>query len=141
MLTVSSKLFESDPMPLTYRLARKYKRAGLAAVLYHDKDVGKGFQKAYAEFRSIFEEKTGINWDQRLEKLKQEEGNYVYMPPTGGKPVGTLPFRSYGRKKSDQKLEQKSNIVAPLSKGAGSGDSQMMDPDLMDDTDSGDDAS
>jgi len=83
-------------------VAKKYNRSDLPAVLYHDKDVGKRLQKAFEEFRSIFEEKTGIKWDQRLDKPDQNNQKYVYMPPTGGKPVGALPL---GWKKPDQDLE------------------------------------
>lgn len=87
------KLFESDPMPHTYLLAKKYVKTGVVAVLHHDEGVGREFQKAIAEFKSIFEEKTGINWDQRLNKLQQEKGSYTYTPPSGGKPVGLISFR------------------------------------------------
>ena len=73
-------------MPHTYRvatycLAKKYKKTDVVAVLYHDQSVGKEFYKAYAEFKSIFEEKTGNNWDQRLDRPKQEKGSYIYTLP------------------------------------------------------------
>ncbi len=93
-------------------------------------------QKAFEEFKSIFEEKTGVKWDQRLDKLKQDNGKYVYMPPTGGKPVGVLPF---GWKKRNEVLEQESDSTATISEGTAGGDRRMIDQDLMDDTDSGDD--
>ena len=133
----TTKIFESNPTPHTYVVAKKYKRAGLPAVLYHDKDVGKGLQKAFEEFKSIFEDKTGIKWDQRLGKLKQDKQNYVYMPPTGGKPVGVLPF---GWKKPNQDSEQELDSSTTISEGTLGGDCHVTEPDLMDETDSGDDA-
>lgn len=133
----TSKIFESNPMPPTYVVAKKYKRADMPAALYHDKDVGKGLQKALEEFKSIFEDKTGIKWDQRLDKLKQDEQQYVYMPPTGGKPVGVLPF---GWKKPGQNLEQELDSFVIISDGKLGGDCRVTNPDLMDDTDSGDGA-
>jgi hypothetical protein len=113
----TSKIFESNPMPPTYVVAKKHKRADLSAVLYHDKDVGKGFQKAFEEFRSIFEDKTGIKWDQRLDKLKQDKQQYVYMPPTDGKPVGVLPF-GWKKPNQDSELESGSSAEGTLAKAA-----------------------
>jgi hypothetical protein len=124
-------------MPHTYLLAKKYVKTGVIAVLHHDERVGREFQKAYAEFKSIFEEKTGINWDQRLNKLQQEKGSYTYTPPSGGKPVGLIPFRPSGCKKSEQSVEQV--LDGTGSSPDGIRDYHMTDPDLVDDTDSGDD--
>lgn len=77
----------------------------MVAVLHHDEGVGREFQKAYAEFKSIFEEKTGINWDQRLENLEQKKDSYTYTPPGGGRPVGLLPSPPFGSEKREQSLE------------------------------------
>jgi hypothetical protein len=115
----TSKIFESNPMPPTYVVAKKYKRADLPAVLYHDKDVGNGLQRAFEEFKSIFEDKTGIKWDQRFNKLKQDKEQYVYMPPTGGKPVGVLPFRCT---KPNQDFVQELDSSAIISDGHLGGD-------------------
>jgi hypothetical protein len=130
----ASKIFESNPMPPTYVVAKKHKIADLPAVLYHDKDVGKGLQKAFEEFKSVFEDKTGIKWDQRLDKLKQDEQQYVYMPLTDGKPVGVLPF-GWKKPNQDSVVESGSSADGALGEGC-----HVTDPDLMDDIDSGDDA-
>lgn len=139
-----SQLFESNATPpRTYVVAKKYKRTGLPAVLYHDKDVGKDFHTALAEFKSIFEDKTGVKWDQRLTQRGGNSQSYVYRPPTGGKPVGLLPC---GWERMDEDVEPEPGArpepeldsTATSSKEAVDGDCHMVDPDLMDDTDSGD---
>lgn len=80
----------------------------------------------------------GSTGNHRFEKLKQEEGSYIYTPPSGGKSVGLLPFRPSSWKKAQQNVEQELDGSAATSVGVA--DCHMTDLDLAGDTYSGDDA-
>jgi hypothetical protein len=118
-------------------VAKKYKIADLPAVLYHDKDVGKTLEKAFEEFRSIFEDKTGIKWDHRLNQLDQDKQKYVYKPPADGKPVGVLPL---SWEKPNEDLGKELDGSATISDRMPGRDCHEANLDLMDKTGSGNDA-
>lgn len=50
------------------------------------------FAHAWNHFKNFFYVKTGIEWDQRLEGIKMPDTYFVYTPPTGGRPIGLLPY-------------------------------------------------
>jgi hypothetical protein len=86
----TSQLFESRAKPHLYLLGDKYQKGKTAWRLLRDEGSHKPFEVAFQLFKKRFLEKTGIHWDQRLDKVPAVEGKYVYSPPTGGKPVGLL---------------------------------------------------
>lgn len=51
--------------------------------------IPKDFWSAFADFRHFFHDKTGVEWDQRLEK--EVKGKFQYVRPREGRPVGWLP--------------------------------------------------
>jgi len=49
------------------------------------------FDQAFHHFKYFFHDKTGIEWDQRLEGIKMPDHCFVYTPPALGRPVGAVP--------------------------------------------------
>jgi hypothetical protein len=59
------------------------------AVTYHREHChAMPFSQAFHHFKYFFRQKTGIDWDQRLEDIKMSDEHFVYTPPILGRPVG-----------------------------------------------------
>ena len=72
-------------------------RPRASPVFYRDTCVPKLFDAAFADFKRLFEKKTGRSWDARCDGKRngkgEEEEYFRYSVPDGGKPVGVLPLR------------------------------------------------
>ena len=103
-------------------------------VLLRDHGYHKLFKVAFPMFKKRFKDKTGIEWDQRLDKLPPVEGKYIYNPPTGGKPVGEVP--KGWNPPPDPEPENKVGDAVGITELQSGEALVMVDPDLKDDTDS-----
>lgn len=71
----------------------KYSRSYRRLVLYKEECYPMLFSRAFQRFRTFFQEKTGIDWDRRLEKNpKTNPDHFVYTPPVVGWPIGLVPW-------------------------------------------------
>jgi hypothetical protein len=71
-----------------------------------------------------------------MDKLKLVEGKFIYTPPTGGKPVGEVP---QGWKEPEEVPDLLENGMLDVKEVENGEYCEVTDPDLRDDTDSGDD--
>ncbi|KAL2068955.1 hypothetical protein VTL71DRAFT_15293 [Oculimacula yallundae] len=95
-------LFEShSKSPPIYMFGAKLSRTSRPLTYYRQDCVPMDFATAFHAFKKFFKEKTGINWDDRLERIipkKIENGKEIefsffkYLPPIHGRPVGLLPY-------------------------------------------------
>ncbi|TVY36751.1 hypothetical protein LSUB1_G004371 [Lachnellula subtilissima] len=81
-------LFESNAKPNVYMCGAKLSSPGRPITLYKDKCRPMTFYEAFGIFRKFFHDKTGVEWDMRLEETKNDEGFFVYAPPVLGRPIG-----------------------------------------------------
>ncbi|KAL3428225.1 hypothetical protein PVAG01_01734 [Phlyctema vagabunda] len=90
-------LFQSHAIPRLYMCAAKFSRPSRENIWYElDPQTGRSviptqFSVAWANFKFLFQNKTGVEWDDRLEG-KWLEDKFVYAPPKLGRPVGALPY-------------------------------------------------
>lgn len=77
----------------------KYSRPSLPASYYRQDCRPMEFSTAFYCFRKFFREKTGVEWDERLERrnskvdeMGREVDFFKYSPPIRGRPVGLLPW-------------------------------------------------
>jgi hypothetical protein len=49
------------------------------------------FYEAFKIFKKFFKDKTGDEWDMRLEKSEKDEEVFVYTPPILSRPIGLVP--------------------------------------------------
>jgi hypothetical protein len=63
-------------------------RSHRAVTYYREHCYAMPFSQAFYYFKHFFRQKTGINWDQRLEGIKMSDEYFVYTPPILGRPVG-----------------------------------------------------
>jgi hypothetical protein len=103
-------------------------------VLLRDHGYHKLFNVAFPMFKKRFKDKTGMEWDQRLDKLPPVEGKYIYNPPAGGKPVGEVP--KGWNPPPDSEPENKVGSAVGIMELQNGEALVMADPDLRDDTDS-----
>lgn len=86
------KLFESNAKPHHYMCGAKFSRPHLAASWYNSKCFPMTFYEAFTIFKKFFLEKTGLEWDNRLEKAPRSDDTlFVYTPPILGRPIGLVP--------------------------------------------------
>ncbi|RDL41230.1 uncharacterized protein BP5553_01209 [Venustampulla echinocandica] len=83
-------LFESHTKPSHYMFGAKYNRSSCKTSYYRDECRPKIFYDAFRDFKTFFTKKTGVEWDMRLEKIKNP-GLFIYTPPALGLPVGEFP--------------------------------------------------
>jgi len=69
----------------------KYTTRGRPALYLTDNCHPKDFAAAYKDFKTLFEIKTGIPWDNRCDGLPQDPTKFKYDMPMLGRPVGWLP--------------------------------------------------
>ncbi|TVY27199.1 hypothetical protein LHYA1_G004653, partial [Lachnellula hyalina] len=81
-------LFESNAKPNVYMCGAKLSSPGRPITLYKDKCRPMTFYEAFGIFRKFFHDKTGVEWDMRLEETKNDEGFFIYAPPVLGRPIG-----------------------------------------------------
>ncbi|KAI1374598.1 hypothetical protein F4677DRAFT_461363 [Hypoxylon crocopeplum] len=83
-------LWESQTTPTLYRFAAKYyEKRHAHPTIYRPHDVSGSLKRELDEFRSVFKETTGIDWDDRVTlKGTMPFKWFQYEPPTGGQPVG-----------------------------------------------------
>ncbi|CAG8982103.1 hypothetical protein HYALB_00003195 [Hymenoscyphus albidus] len=75
----------SSPSNLTSKATKTHRPTSY----FREYCAPKEFHHAFADFKHFFHEKTGLEWDDRLEDgLK---GRFRYVLPTEGRPLGVLP--------------------------------------------------
>ncbi|EKD14011.1 brct domain containing protein [Drepanopeziza brunnea f. sp. 'multigermtubi' MB_m1] len=92
-------LFESHAKaPPLYMFGAKFSRTHRPTSYYREDCHPMVFSTAFNCFKKFFREKSGVDWDLRLERLSPKtdaHGNekvfFKYSPPAGGRPVGLLP--------------------------------------------------
>ncbi|KAL1855233.1 hypothetical protein VTK73DRAFT_8620 [Phialemonium thermophilum] len=80
-------LFESNAKPHLYWFAAKFykKHRDSQPLFYRPSETPQLFDTEFARFKTFFQKKTGIQWDERLIKAGTMDQTYfVYHPPTGG---------------------------------------------------------
>ncbi|KAK0110713.1 hypothetical protein ONS96_002312 [Cadophora gregata f. sp. sojae] len=95
-------LFESNAKPPhLYMFGAKYSRSHRPLTFYRQDCHPMDFHTAFTCFKKFFKERSGIDWDDRLERIipkKIENGKVVehnffkYLPPPQGRPTGLLPY-------------------------------------------------
>ncbi|KAL5317700.1 hypothetical protein ACEPPN_014798 [Leptodophora sp. 'Broadleaf-Isolate-01'] len=95
-------LFEShNKAPPLYMFGAKLSRTCRPIAYYRQDCHPMDFATAFSCFKKFFKERSGIDWDDRLERIipkKIENGKEVefaffkYLPPIQGRPVGLLPY-------------------------------------------------
>ncbi|CZT47581.1 uncharacterized protein RSE6_08161 [Rhynchosporium secalis] len=95
-------LFEShNKFPPIYMFGAKLSRSHRPITYYRQDCQPMTFADAFRCFQKFFKEKTGIDWDDRLERIiprRIENGKEIefaffkYLPPINGRPVGLLPY-------------------------------------------------
>ena len=115
-LTRRTQIFESHALPHLYASTATYTRGGIRPT--PDGKTGRGskdgassaarlvlarhaslFDEAFRAFRSFFQLKTGLAWEQRLERQEEKDreanadgGRFRYLAPQGRlEPKGVLP--------------------------------------------------
>ncbi|CAJ2506052.1 Uu.00g001820.m01.CDS01 [Anthostomella pinea] len=90
-------LWESNAKPHLYQTTAKFwkkHRDNKPAVL-RTKETPRKFDVAFEDFKTFFEKKTGLLWDDRIAKAgTMPAEKFQYEPPTGGKPVGLVNGRT-----------------------------------------------
>ncbi|KAI1327819.1 hypothetical protein F5Y16DRAFT_179992 [Xylariaceae sp. FL0255] len=86
------KFWESHAKPHGYNFTTDFYKKPRAKKLTHTfKPAQTSFESCYRSFNAFFEKKTGINWDDRIDKAgTMGADKFQYQPPTGGKPVGLV---------------------------------------------------
>ncbi|RFU34659.1 hypothetical protein B7463_g1732, partial [Scytalidium lignicola] len=86
-------LFQSRAAPHTYMTGAKFNKGYTPTVFYRDIMCRpKTLQDALQDFKKLFKNKTGVPWEQRLEKREgRKETEFVFEVPKLGRPVGELP--------------------------------------------------
>ncbi|KUJ15392.1 uncharacterized protein LY89DRAFT_111738 [Mollisia scopiformis] len=99
-------LFESHAFPHLYMCGAKLSRSNRPCTYYREACHAMEFRDAFKHFQHFFKTKTGVAWDDRLEKRiptpiganavlpgtgQLVERNFIYAPPVRGRPVGLLP--------------------------------------------------
>ncbi|KAI9705109.1 MAG: hypothetical protein M1836_006892 [Candelina mexicana] len=85
-----TKLYESHAIPHLYCTYTRYSRPGKSA----DQNltpIGTLFDSCFAAFTKFFKSKTGLCWEERLDKKKVEGEVFTYTPPVLGRPRGRMP--------------------------------------------------
>ncbi|KAI9742237.1 MAG: hypothetical protein M1818_004137 [Claussenomyces sp. TS43310] len=85
-------LFESNALPRLYKVGAKYTTKGKATQWLGEGYFDKPFFDAFKEFKALFKEKTGDEWDGRCDGLKLNPPYFRYVLPLDRKPVGILPL-------------------------------------------------
>ncbi|PBP15730.1 brct domain containing protein [Diplocarpon rosae] len=94
-------LFESNnKFPPLYMFGAKLSRSHRPLSYYRQDCRPMDFPTAFTCFKKFFKEKSGVDWDMRLERLKPsphasghgEKVFFKYSPPIRGRPVGLLPL-------------------------------------------------
>jgi len=86
-------LFESNTgFPHFYKVGSKTQTARRSVIYFREEGNPADFQTKFAVFKKFFKEKAGIEWDQRCDGIKGGDDDWHYLPPTGGRPVGQLPY-------------------------------------------------
>ncbi|KAH7336446.1 hypothetical protein BKA65DRAFT_402145 [Rhexocercosporidium sp. MPI-PUGE-AT-0058] len=108
-------LFEShNKAPPIYMFGAKLSRTCRPISYYRCDCRPMDFATAFSCFKKFFKDRTGIDWDDRLERIipkKIENGKEIpfaffkYLPPIQGRPVGLLPY-GYVRPE-DRPMEQR----------------------------------
>jgi hypothetical protein len=71
----------------------KFTRRGIPTNFWREECHPMHFAEAFRHFQKFFHDRTGINWDDRLEGIKLEDPIYFrYTPPNLGRAVGVLPY-------------------------------------------------
>ncbi|KAH8820038.1 hypothetical protein F5884DRAFT_643417, partial [Xylogone sp. PMI_703] len=86
-------LFQSRAVPHTYMAGAKFNKGRAPTVFYRDLMCKpKTFDDAFQDFKRLFKNKTGVPWDQRLEKREgRKDTEFAYEVPKLGRPIGELP--------------------------------------------------
>ncbi|PQE33960.1 brct domain-containing protein [Rutstroemia sp. NJR-2017a WRK4] len=86
-------LFESHAKPCTYMAAAKLSIPHMKNSYWKTECYPKIFAEAFVDFKIIFKQKTGVEWDDRLEPLPKGHGEqfFRFQRPRLGWPVGALP--------------------------------------------------
>lgn len=95
-----SQLFEShNKAPPLYMFGAKFFRSRRPASYWRQDCRPMAFHTAFTCFKKFFKNKTGIDWDQRLERINANANAkpsdkifFTYSPPINGRPVGQLPM-------------------------------------------------
>ncbi|KAI0023242.1 hypothetical protein F4780DRAFT_103471 [Xylariomycetidae sp. FL0641] len=88
-------LFESKAKPHLYYVRANYggrKHAG-KQLKWTSSETPQTFEISLVSFKKFFKRRTGIRWDERLDKDKRGTtvpGKFTYLHPTGGKPEGVV---------------------------------------------------
>jgi hypothetical protein len=92
------RLFESHSIPHTYACQLRYGKPGQASTNQVLVPIGSPFDVAFAAFRTVFKDKTGWNWEDRMEAGKPEPGDtiedggrpFTWRKPEAGQPKGVM---------------------------------------------------
>ncbi|KAM3075571.1 hypothetical protein ACMFMG_007710 [Clarireedia jacksonii] len=86
-------LFESHAKPCTYMSAAKLSIPHLKNSYWKNECYPKMFAEAFHDFKTMFKQKTGVEWDDRFEPLPKghDEQYFRFQRPRLGWPVGALP--------------------------------------------------
>ncbi|TAQ84637.1 hypothetical protein B7494_g7041 [Chlorociboria aeruginascens] len=115
-------LFESIAKPPTFMFGAKLSSKGKPTAYHRTECRPKLFSAAFKDFRDFFKGRTGIDWDQRLDGLKEKENGFKYTPPGRGRPVGSLPLGWTPPGQSNIETEEdKASVDSDSSAGEGDG--------------------
>jgi hypothetical protein len=91
VITNAIQLLESNAKPSHYMAGAKLTSPGRHASFWREECHPKTFWEAYFDFTRWFKNITGIQWDDRLDGLPEDEDKFRYNAPQLHRPVGALP--------------------------------------------------
>ncbi|KAI1359842.1 hypothetical protein F5Y08DRAFT_349280 [Xylaria arbuscula] len=109
-------LWESNAKPRNYICTTQYTKAR-ETLRGHFPETPVHLDEALKKFKAWFKKKTGITWNERIDKAGTMGPEYFqYQPPAGGKPVGLLDKRpasgpAKGAQNSNSQVKQKAKAT------------------------------
>ncbi|KAI1816814.1 hypothetical protein GGS20DRAFT_161387 [Poronia punctata] len=87
-----TSIWESNAKPYNYIVSTIYKKPRRKSIETKLSKSPSDLDTAFKIFKAFFKKKTGISWNERIDKAGTTGPDlFQYQPPGGGKPVGLLP--------------------------------------------------
>ncbi|KAI0199694.1 hypothetical protein F4808DRAFT_205228 [Astrocystis sublimbata] len=102
-------LWQSNPKPMNYLCTTIFTKRFKPAIRQQLNESPVDLAEGLKMFEAFFKKRTGISWDDRIEKMGTTGPHlYQYQPPSGGKPLGLIkgrPASIFGNKRSADSLD------------------------------------
>jgi len=95
------------------------------------------FHEAFKIFKKFFKDKTGVEWDMRLEKAEKDEEVFVYTPPILGRPIGLVPEGYVRPEMREPEPEPELEVVGSFNSGVEEGVAYDTDSEVNKEEDHG----